>query len=40
MRRRRNNSEYDNLLLSRQDIEADPRHATNIVAAVKADPGA
>jgi len=37
MRRRRNKSEYDNLLLGRQDVEADLRHAANIVAAVKAE---
>jgi hypothetical protein len=37
MRRRRNKSEYDNLLLGRQDVETDLRHATNIVAAVRAD---
>ena len=37
MRRRRNKSEYDNLLLGRQDVETDLRHATNIVAAVRSE---
>ena len=40
MRRRRNKGEYDNLVLGRQDVEVDLRHARNIVAAVKADLGA
>jgi len=37
MRRRRNKSEYHNIVLGHQDVEADLNHATNIVAAVKAD---
>lgn len=40
MRRRRNKSEYDNIVLGRQDVEADLHHASNIAAAVKADLGA
>jgi hypothetical protein len=36
LRRTRNRSEYNDFILGRAQIEADLRHATNIVAAVRA----
>ncbi len=35
LRRTRNRSEYNDLVLGRAQLEADLRHATNIVAAVR-----
>ena len=36
MRRRRNKSEYDDIVLGSQDVDADLVHATNIVSAALA----
>lgn len=36
LRRRRNRSEYDDIIIGRQDVEVDLQHARDIVAAVRA----
>lgn len=36
LRRRRNRSEYDDVIVGRQDVENDLQHARDIVAAVRA----